>query len=101
MKEEPTIEELERDIKEREFLLGFKRFIDQYNYTKKTNIHLYVDLFYPNKRKDLYLQTGESSMYIPLSDITKEFADDLISLLNKHKSSLMSAEAKVEIKRLS
>lgn len=87
MQEEFTIEELERDIKEREFLLGFKKFIEHYEQSKKTEIFLFDPY---SKKKRIYFANSDFSMTVPLSDATKEFTDDMISIFNKHKQLLMS-----------
>lgn len=93
MQEEFTIEELERDIKEREFLLGFKKFIENYEQSKKTQIFL-LDPFF--KKKRIYFANSDLSMMVPLSDATKEFTDDVISIFKKHKQLLMSVGAIVK-----
>lgn len=93
MQEEPTIKELERDIKEREFLLGFKHFIEHYELSNQSQITLFFDAF--SKRKRLYFVNSDFSMTVPLSGATKEFTDDVISILNKHKQLLMSVGTEI------
>lgn len=101
MKEEPTIEELERDIKEREFLLGLKKSFDLLGKTKKiSSFDLFVLFF---KRKIQFnLYDERYSMWklgIPLSSETSEFVDDLIAVFEKHKKLIYSKGSRIEFQQ--
>ena len=80
MKEEPAIEELERDIKEQVFLLGLEKLFDLLGKTKKiSSFDLFVLFF---KRKMQFNVSCDKysicKLGIPLSGETSEFVDDLI-----------------------
>jgi hypothetical protein len=99
MKEEPAIEELERDIKEQVFLLGFEKLFELLGKTKKiSSFDLFVLFF---KRKMQFNVSCDKysicKLGIPLSGETSEFVDDLIAVFEKHKKLIYSKGSRIEI----
>jgi hypothetical protein len=100
MKEEPTIEELQRDIKEQVFLLGLEKLFDLLGKTKKiSSFDLFVLFF---KRKMQFNVSCDKysicKLGIPLSGETSEFVDDLIAVFEKHKKLIYFKGSKIEVK---
>jgi hypothetical protein len=99
MKEKPAIKELERDIKEQTFLLGFEKLFDLLGKTKKiSSFDLFVLFFKRKMQFNLYDERYSMwKLGIPLSSETSEFVDDLIAVFEKHKKLIYSKGSRIEV----